>query len=487
MGFIDRAKEKFADKFGDEVVKKGSFGVADEESEIEETPIQKTPRAPREKRLKSPKPEKAKPVRQPKPEAAPKSRPTPKPKPFPRPKLPAAAVEENPKEFFTEEDVYEFPEAGEVVLDKKALSTLAKDQGQTAKEVLSSMNIQETFTIDDGILFLDEELANQSFETQYPYGYDMGEVDFFLIKSQRSVAEYVRLLRIRNDDTIKLASRISDLMVEVNNLRFNSEMANGINIMAGSGDDDAIAVELDEARLRIRKLTEDLSYAKSEGQAVVRENPDEIARLRNELSAEQRTRTRLEGELQDLRAHIVDIEEEYDIEVISDRGDLQNPVKVETGYESYSERRGEEFKQVENLDNRAERELYEEEKNFKSVGRDHWLNKDEELVLPDFDDEIPLEDSDIEESLEDVPLDDFEENELAEIDLISYDDDKGVFNQDDSFGNSAFSSDPYQNLDEFIEQNQNAFPEDNKSTENTFEDDDDPDEDGFQYSFERNI
>ena len=192
MGFIDRAKDKFADKFGDEVVRKGSFGLVNQDEQLEETSPKK-PKPPREKKSRPtriPRAAKGKSVKEPKNEPAPQ----PKSRPAPRIQPPEE------KEFFSEKDTFEFPGETEQVLDKEALSTLAKDQGQTVEEILRSMNIQETFTIDDGILFLDEELANQSFETQSPYGYDMGEVDYFLNKSQRSVAEYVRLLRIRNDD-----------------------------------------------------------------------------------------------------------------------------------------------------------------------------------------------------------------------------------------------------------------------------------------------
>lgn len=471
MGFIDRAKDKFADKFGDEVVRKGSFGLAGEDEQHEE-PVPKASKPPREKKSRPtriPRAAKAKPVREPRNEPAPQ----PKPRPTPQVQQPEE------EEFFSEQDTFEFPgETTEQVLDREALSTLAKDQGQTVEEILKSMNIQETFTIDDSILFLDEELANQSFETQSPYGYDMGEVDYFLNKSQRSVAEYVRLLRIRNDDIVKLASRISDLMVEVNNLRFNSEMANGINIMAGSGDDDALAVELDEARLRIRKLLSEIAALQAGGNIEFQEDSNELSKVRNELAAERLARQKAEGELQDLRAHMVDIEEEYDIEVFTERGELQKASRTETGYDAYSERRNEEFKRVDGWDDKPERELYAEEANFKSVGRDHWLpNSEEEAVLPEFEEE--------EVALDEV---EFEEEGLVDINLDSYDESKGGgFSQDDAFGNSAFASDPYQNLDEFIEQNQEAFPDDNKSSAPTYEEDDDPDEDGFTYSFERNI
>ena len=461
MGFFDRAKNSLSDRFsGDEVVRKGTFGSRDEELEeepIEEAPVSE-PKAKRQPRPKLP--------RAPKPQR----------------RLPETEPEEFQDGAFGDsgQDSYEFAEEPAPVIDKNQLVDLSKDEGQSVSDILKSMQIKETFTIDEGILFVDEELASQEFATQAPYGYDMGEVDFFLGKTQRSVAEYVKLLRVRNDNVVKLATRISDLMVELNNIRFNSEVANGINIMASSGDDDALAVELQEARSKASRLQEELDRLQSSG---VPQQYDlgELTRLRDELAAERVSRSAFETEANDLRAHMALIEEEYDIRVLSDSGGLEAP-STESGYESYEEQRGGQFQESANPD-RAEQELYAEENSYQKVGRDHWLpGLETEEGLPGANYE--------EEELPDGGFE-FEEESLEELPIGNFEVANGGFEQSpDKFDDSAFTQDPYQNLDEFIETNLDGFPDDNSSSSTALDgtvEEDDPDEDGFQYSFERRL
>jgi len=444
MGFLDKAKSSISGRFGDETVRKGIFGSKEDAFEQESTP------------------------REPKRRVA---------TPVPQKRRPEPQVVEAPEDF-EEEYSFESDDDSQPLIDPDALSDLSTDQGQSVSEILQSMRIEETFTIDEGILFIDEELANQQFATQAPYGYDMGEVDFFLTKTQRSIAEYVKLLRKRNEDVVKLANRISDMSVELNNMRFSSEVANGINIMASGSDEDGLVVDLQEARSRAKRLQEELDRLTEAGGSMLPSDQDELEELRNELAAERRDREKYETEAADLRSHLVLIEEEYDIQVFSDRGELQEPSA--SGYDSYNEQRDGHFQQVSGIDSRAEDELYAEESNYQQVGRDHWLpNHDDDQVLPTISDE--------EESLPDGSFE-FEEQGLDELPIGSFEGSEGGFEQADSrFEDSAFTANPYQNIDEFIEENSNVFPDDPRASENpvdTLGSEDDPDEDGFSYSFE---
>lgn len=460
MGFFDKARSTFTDRFGDETVRKGSFGARDEEESQEVTESKGT----RPSLLRR----------------QPKSKPTSE-----ETQQDQSGDSRDGFEFNgAEGESFGFPEPEPQLIDREQLSNLAGDEGQSVGDILKSLGIAETFTIDEGVLFLDEELANQEFATQAPYGYDMGEVDFFLAKAQRSVAEYVRLLRRRNDDVVKLAGRISDMLVELNNLRFNSEVANGINIMASGGDEDGIAFDLQEERARNKRLEEEIENLRLQGTDTVQSHdPDELESLRNDLAAERRAKSVAESEAADLRAHLVLIEEEYDIQVFSDRGDLQEPAS--TGYDSYNEQRDGQFQQVADIDSRPEEELFAEEAGYQRVGRDHWLpgmeEEDETLpTIPDEEESLPDEDFAFEEGLLEPSFENFEG-------------DSGGFSQggEGSFEDSAFTANPYQNLDEFIEENSQVFPEDPRSEESSFDtvasDDEDPDEDGFQYSFERRL
>lgn len=460
MGIFEKARSSFADRFGDETVRKGSFNSREEETS------QRTP----EPKVTRPSILKRQPKRQ-------KSDHRDEPE-----ELREDFDFEQAEDEFEEE--YTLSESKAQVIDREQLSSLAGDEGQSVEDILKSFGIPETFTIDEGILFLDEELANQEFATQAPYGYDMGEVDFFLSKTQRSVAEYVRLLRLRNDDVVKLAGRISDMLVELNNLRFNSEVANGINIMASGGDEDGLAFDLQEERARNRRLQEENELLKAQDSGSTRSyEPDELESLHNELAAERRAKNLAEKEAADLRAHLVLIEEEYDIQVFSERGELQEPAA--SGYDSYNEQRDGRFQQVADIDSRPEDELFAEEASYQRVGRDHWLpgmeEEDETLpLIPDEEESLPDGDFSFEEGLVEPSFEDFESSE-------------GGFSQggEDGFEGSAFTANPYQNLDEFIEENSQVFPEDPRADDSSFDTVDhrteDPDEDGFQYSFERKL
>jgi len=523
MGLLDKARNTLSNLGGDEVIRKGDFGSIDGEDEV----------AP-EKTTKEPKPSRAKKVRQPKAPRAKKKSPDESPRKLEstlgKTRRLAKKMESRSADG---EDALEEPEDSRVYhqsqkgsqdddsfnsaggafeesfhdvekaeatqgsswgsrrskenraqsdvapVDQEQLSSLSRDEGQSPQEILKSMNIQETFIIGEDILFLDEELRNKKFSTQAPYGYDMGEVDYFQVKTQRSVAEYVRLLRQRNEDIFRLASRLSDLMVKNNNLRFNAEVANGINIMAGSGDDDALAVELDESRLLVGKLKEEIKRL-TEGGATAADNSSELEELRSELSLERRRAAAAEAEAQDLKAHLLLIEEEYDIEIFSDQGDLKssaNGNSYEQSYESFGRTDAD----------RAEQELYAEEANYQSMGRDHWLPTTEAgTELPLMDEELPNVEEDYSE--DDQPLEDFaiDDESLGDFSTENGADESFV-QTDEVFANSAFSPDPYQSLDEFMEENQDAFPEDGSVGGSASDYDEDPDEDGFRYSFERSI
>lgn len=525
MGLLDKARNTLSNLGGDEVIRKGDFGSIDGEDEVAPEKPAREPKAPRAKKVRQPKAPRAK--KSPTEESPRKLENTlGKTRRLAKRMEPRNLDEEAASREPEESSVYHqgqkdpqrdagddfngadaafensFQEVEEseaakgsawrsrgskgkraqsetTPVDQEQLSSLSRDEGQSPQEILESMNIQETFIIGEDILFLDEELRNKKFSTQAPYGYDMGEVDYFHVKTQRSVAEYVRLLRQRNEDILKLASRLSDLMVKNNNLRFNAEVANGINIMAGSGDDDALAVELDESRLLVGKLKEEIKRL-TEGGATAVEDTSELEDLRSELSLERRRAAAAEAEAQDLKAHLLLIEEEYDIEIFSDQGDLKssaNGNSYEQSYESFGRTDAD----------RAEQELYAEEANYQSMGRDHWLpTGGEETGLPSMEEELPSSEGSYGE--DDQPLDDFTMDDESLGDFSTENGaDESFVQTDEAFANSAFSSDPYQSLDEFMEENQDAFPEDGSTGGSASDYDEDPDEDGFRYSFERSI
>lgn len=452
MGLFDRAKSSIADKFGDEIVRRGRFGAQEEEEPVEEAT---EPEEPSEHRRQHSRPKFLKESKgRRKSEGSPTGEP-----------------EEFRDGAFEPQNDYSFEES-EPQEAAPRFQDLATDEGQSVGDILKSMGIKETFTIDDGILFVDEELASQDFAMQAPYGYDMGEVDFFLGRVQRSIAEYVKLLRVRNENVVALARRISDMAVDLNNFRFNSEIANGINIMASGGDEDALAVDLREAQTRAARLQAELDRMNASGRQPA-EDSGEIERLRNELAGSEIARKLAEEDASILRSHLSFIEEEYDIKIFSDDGEIGDEPAV-SGYDSYNEQQAAHFETVQG-GSKPEEELYAEEASYQRVGRDHWL-PDEDEGLPDYsaDESLPDGDFAFEEVLEDLPLG-------------SYEAEPGGFDQGNGgFEDSAFTPNPYQSLDEFVQDNLDGFPDDNRGDSdfggNVGED---PDEDGFSYSFEQ--
>lgn len=451
MGLFDKAKNSLSERFGDETIRKGNFGAREEELENQEPAktSRRKKKLPRDGQLNSTEIQEVE-----------------------------SDLAEN-FEFDENQDTYDFPEEAPSALDGATLSKLSNDQGQSVGDILKSMKISETFTIGEDILFVDEELRNQSFNSQAPVGYDMGEVDFFVTRVQKTVAEYVRLLRLRNSDVETLAGKISDLSVDLNNFRFNAEVANGINIMATGGDEDSLAVELQETRSRLKRAEEELATYRNGGYNT---EPDqnELAILHDEIAVERRGRQKAEAEAQDLRAHLVLIEEEYDIEIFSDRGEIDTPAGG--GYESYAQQSAGQFQQsTETM--RVEQELDAEEQNYQQVGRDHWLpNADDDESLPELEDEaLPGFDDEPGYYADDQPYeqnysqagyqdktaydeslpDDGEDYSFEEIPLDSFDGNApGGFDQEaESYEDSAFAPNPYQNLDEFIEDNLDGFPD----------------------------
>lgn len=465
---IDKAKNSLSERFGDETIRKGNFGAREKDAEDQSStrPSKRRKKLPKDGQMNTSEIQEVE-----------------------------SDLAEN-FEFDEPQDAYDFPEEAPSALDGETLSKLSNDQGQSVGDILKSMKISETFTIGEDILFVDEELRNQSFNTQAPVGYDMGEVDFFVTRVQKTVAEYVRLLRQRNVDVVGLAGKISDLLVDLNNFRFNAEVANGINIMATGGDEDSLAVELQEARSRLRQAQDELAAYRSGGYDA---EPDqnELAILRDELAVERRGREKAEAEAQDLRAHLVLIEEEYNIEIFSDHGEIE--ASATNGYDAYTQQSNEQFQQSSET-MRVEQELDAEEQNYQQVGRDHWLpNADDESLpeledeaLPGFDDEqdyyaedpSPVQNYDqasygqpaYEESLPD----DDEDYSFEEIALDSFDGNTpGGFDQiDENYEDSAFAPNPYQNLDEFIEDNLDGFPDGTGQPES----DDEPNEFDFPRS-----
>lgn len=123
------------------------------------------------------------------------------------------------------------------------------------QDVLELLDIPPTFEVSN-IVLLPEDFEDIDFQIQIPEGYEPSEVEAFKDRARKSTEELVDLLKLRNKHVAQLASTIDRLQVDANNLKFDAEVANGINIMPTDSIAD-LENELMELRLLTRQLQDE--------------------------------------------------------------------------------------------------------------------------------------------------------------------------------------------------------------------------------------
>lgn len=177
------------------------------------------------------------------------------------------------------------------------------------QDILEVMDIPATFAIESDI-FLPDDVKDIVFDLQAPFGYDQGQVELFLQKARNTVVRYFELLTIRNEHVAKLATVIDKQQVDANNLRYQNEINNGINIMPSSDTDD-IESQLVEAKLYIRQLEDQIKYNKI-GNGQDTNEPTKIEELYNQISILNREKEQLEEENYYLKNQVASLEYELD-------------------------------------------------------------------------------------------------------------------------------------------------------------------------------
>lgn len=192
------------------------------------------------------------------------------------------------------------------------------DEGKI-QDILEILNIPATFEIENDI-FLPDDLDDVAFDLQVPQGYEMGEVDTFVSRVKISVDKFVELLTVRNEHVAKLATVVDRLQVDVSNIKLQSEIANGINIMPTNDDEDYEQANF-ELKLIIRRLEEQLENQNSDDK-LSSEERDTFDRLQDELSVKTREIKDLEDEVYELKNQLAMAEEgnDFDTSINSDDG-----------------------------------------------------------------------------------------------------------------------------------------------------------------------
>lgn len=182
---------------------------------------------------------------------------------------------------------------------------------QKVADVLEVLRIPATFIISSDML-IPEDFHDIDFDLQMPQGYDIGQVEFFVERSESSVKEYMKLLESRNGHIARLATTIDRLQVDLQNLKYDNQIATGIGIMPTS-DNDELERENIELRLRIKKLDDEIK-AKTAVPALTSKERDLYETLRDQYSMLQRENADLEEQVLTLKTRLAQIDEEKDDE-----------------------------------------------------------------------------------------------------------------------------------------------------------------------------
>lgn len=300
MGFLDRAKAtlKEATKgMGEETVRVVDYDEIDDAENIPEPQKKTVKRAPVKK------------------ESQKKGFSFNLPKATPKPK-----GESKPKQKTAQQSAFDIEDdATEDILtgDNAFMNTQPEKRSneESIKDILELLQIPATFEIESDV-YLPEDLKKISFNVQVPQGYDMGEVNTFVSRTKMSITRLVELLKLRNEHIAKLATTVDRLQVDVSNMRFQSEVSNGINVMATTDyDTEELASENYQLKQTIKTLQEELegSLGVSTDTEMAVTEREQLTMLQDEISILQRENQELQDEVYQLKTENSVLSEQADV------------------------------------------------------------------------------------------------------------------------------------------------------------------------------
>lgn len=187
------------------------------------------------------------------------------------------------------------------------------DEGKI-QDILKILQIPPTFEIDSDI-FLPDDLNDIAFDMQVPQGYETSEVDAFVSRTKISITKFVELLTIRNEDVAKLATVIDRLQVDISNMKLESEIANGINIMP-THDTEDLEQQNFELKSLVKRLEEQLESTNKTGNSdtLTFKEREIFEQLQDEVSLKDREIEKLKEELYNTKTQLSLLEESQDQE-----------------------------------------------------------------------------------------------------------------------------------------------------------------------------
>lgn len=185
---------------------------------------------------------------------------------------------------------------------------LSEVRSNQIQDVLEVLDIKPTFAIETDI-FLPEDVEDAAaFDLQAPYGFEQGQVSTFVERTKVTVARYVTLLKQRNVDVAKLASVVDRLQVDLNNMKFQNEIANGINVMP-TADSEDIERKYLEAKLKIKRLEDQIQNIEH-GDDLTNSERKAYEAIQDELSVLQVENDSIKEENYTLRTRLAYLEED---------------------------------------------------------------------------------------------------------------------------------------------------------------------------------
>ena len=195
------------------------------------------------------------------------------------------------------------------------------------KDVLEVLQIPATFEIDNDV-FLPEDLVGIQFDLQVPQGYEMGQVDSFVSQVKTTVSKLVELLKLRNEHIAKLATTVDRLQVDAHNLRYEAEIANGINIMPTANHDE-LTLENERLRILVQSLKEQ-NQSKDDG--LSSQERQKFESLQDEFSVLSIENQELHDEVYQLKSNLAALQER-----LEDPDTLPPVQNVDDGYMNNAE------------------------------------------------------------------------------------------------------------------------------------------------------
>lgn len=224
---------------------------------------------------------------------------------IPKVSIPKIERKTKPRATSQEEDTSSQEEDKSIKVDEKR-----------AHDILEILNIPTTFDVPYDV-YMPDDLDEVMFDTQSPEGYEMGQVQMFKTRVEKSLHAYVKFLEQRNRDIMLLASTVDKMEADMQQQRLDVELANGVNIMPSTDMED-LENQLAELRILNRQYEEELEILRNynnapTSSAPAADNADDLSAAMDQISVLSHEKNALSDENYELRNQLALLQEREDV------------------------------------------------------------------------------------------------------------------------------------------------------------------------------